>query len=121
MENIPAKIISKSMSKDFERFFIELNLRKKKIFSCCSSNPHKSNISIHLNIQGKTLGIQMSKDDIFLTVSNFNSKISGTETRNFCNTSHLHNLVKNSLCCKVKIKCDACNINEHSELIYKNT
>ena len=88
------------MSKDFEGFFIELNLCKKKIFSCCSSNPHKSNISIHLNIQGKTLGIQMSKDDISLTVSNFNSKISGTETRNFCDTSHLHNLVKNSTCCK---------------------
>ena len=98
MEDIPAKIISKSMSKNFEGFFIELNLRKKKIFSCCSYNPHKSNIAIHLDNLGKTLGIQMSKADISLTVGHLNSEISENESRKFCDMYHLHNLVKNPTC-----------------------
>ena len=46
-DDIPARLLTTSLPKDFEGFFVELNLRKKKIFMCCSYNPAKSNISSH--------------------------------------------------------------------------
>lgn len=46
-EDVSAKTKSKSLSKDFEGFFVELNLRRNKIFLCWSFNSHKSNIANH--------------------------------------------------------------------------
>ena len=37
-EDIPARLLKTSLPKDFEGFFVELNLRKKKILMCCSYN-----------------------------------------------------------------------------------
>ena len=34
-EDIPARLLTTSLPKDFEGFFVELNLRKKKILMCC--------------------------------------------------------------------------------------
>ena len=39
--------INKSLPKDFEGFFIELNLRKKKSLVCSFYSRHKSNIANH--------------------------------------------------------------------------
>ena len=38
-EDIPARLLKTSLPKDFEGFFVELNLRKKKILMGCSYNP----------------------------------------------------------------------------------
>ena len=35
-EDIPVRLPTTSLPKDFEEFFVELNLRKKKILMCCS-------------------------------------------------------------------------------------
>ena len=35
-EDILARFLKTSLPKDFEGFFVELNLRKKKILMCCS-------------------------------------------------------------------------------------
>ena len=40
-KDILPKIINKAISKDFDGFFVELNLRSKKILLCYSYNPHK--------------------------------------------------------------------------------
>ena len=40
-EDIPPRLLKTSLPKDFEGFFVELNLRKKKILMCCSYNPAK--------------------------------------------------------------------------------
>ena len=40
-EDIPARLLTTSLPKDFEAFFVELNLRKKKILICCSYSPAK--------------------------------------------------------------------------------
>ena len=52
-EDIPAKVHC-----DFpnaESFFVEINLHKKKWLINCSYNPHKNNISSHLNVINKAL------------------------------------------------------------------
>ena len=61
--------------KDFEGFFVELNLRKKKILMYCSYNPAKSNISSHLSIVGRSLDSSMK----FYIWRN-NSKVDSIET-----------------------------------------
>ena len=35
-EDIPARLLTTSLPKNFEGFCVELNLRKKKILMCCS-------------------------------------------------------------------------------------
>ena len=67
-EDIPARLLTTSLPEDFEGFFVELNLREKKILMCCSYNPAKSNISTHLSIVGRSLDSYMSSYDIFLVI-----------------------------------------------------
>ena len=59
-KDIPARLLTTSLHKDFEVFFVELNLREKKILMCCSYNYAKSNIPSHLSIVGRSLDIYMS-------------------------------------------------------------
>ena len=39
-ESILCKMIKTDCNADFERIFVEINLRKKKWLLCCSYNPH---------------------------------------------------------------------------------
>ena len=61
VEDIPAKMLSKTSTKDFEEVFVQLAFRKKKILLCCSYNPHKSDISSYLISLRETLNIQITK------------------------------------------------------------
>ena len=94
------KIISITPVKEFERIFVELNFRKKKILLCCSNNSHKNLISNHLNILGKILDTQIKIYDSFLIVGDFNSEMTESAMKNFCGTYHLHNLIKDPTCYK---------------------
>ena len=91
---IPARLLKTSLPKDFEGFFIELNLRKKKILMCCSYNPAKCNISSHLSMVGRSLDSYMPSYDNFLVIGDLNSEISEMTTSEFCETYNLQNLVK---------------------------
>ena len=64
-EDIPARLLKTSLPKDFEGFFVKLNLRKKKILMCCSYNPAKSNISSRLSMVGRSLDSHMFSYDSF--------------------------------------------------------
>ena len=75
-ENIPARLLTTPLPKDFKEFFVKLNLRKKKILMWCSYNPAKSNISSHLSIAGRSLDSYMSSYCSFLVVGDLNSEIS---------------------------------------------
>ena len=75
-EDIPARLLITFLPKDFEGFFIELNLHKKKIQMCCSYNPAKSDISSHVSIVGRSLDSYMSSYDNFLVTGDLNSEIS---------------------------------------------
>ena len=88
-EDIPARLLKTSLPKDFEGFFVELNLRKKKILMCCSYNPAKSNISSPLRIVGRSLDSYMSNYEIFLVIGDLNSEISEMAMSVFCQTYNL--------------------------------
>ena len=51
-EDIPVRLPTTSLPKDFEEFFVELNLRKKKILMCCSYSHAKSNNLLILVLPG---------------------------------------------------------------------
>ena len=90
-------MLTTPLPKDFEGFFVELNLRKKKVLICCSYNPAKSNISPYLSIVGRSSDSYMSSYDNFLVIGDLNSEIAMSE---FCETYILQNLVKDPTCYK---------------------
>ena len=48
-EDIPSKMLKfRSVQNNFEGFFVEINLRKKKWFLSCSYNPTRKNIVNHV-------------------------------------------------------------------------
>ena len=99
-EDIPVRLLITSLPKDFEGFFIELNLRKKKILMCCSYNPARSDISSHVSIVGRSLDSYMSSYDNFLVTGDLNSEISEMAMSEFWETCNLQNLVKDPTCYK---------------------
>ena len=99
-EDIPARLLTTSLLKDFEGFFIELNLCKKKILTCCSYNPAKSNISFHLSMVGRSLDNYMSSYDNILVIGDLNLEISEMAMSEFCGIYNLQNLVKDPACYK---------------------
>ena len=48
-EDIPGKLLSVEPLTT-ECLFVEINLRKRKWLVCCSWNPHKDNVSSHLQL-----------------------------------------------------------------------
>ena len=99
-KDIPARLLTTSLPKDFEGFFVELNLRKEKILMCCSYNPAKSNISSHLKMVGRSLDSLISSYDNFLIIGDLNSEISEIAMSEFSETYNLQNLVKDLTCYK---------------------
>ena len=99
-ENIPARLLTTSLPKILEGFFVELNLPKKKILMCCWYNPAKSNISSDLSIVRRSLNSYMSSYDNFLVIGDLNSEISEMAMSEFCETYNLQNLVKDPTCYK---------------------
>ena len=99
-EDIPARLLTTSLPKDLEGFFVELNLCKKKRLTCCSYSPAKSNISSNRSIVRTSLDSFMSSYDNFLVTGDLNSEISETVMSEFCKTYNLQNLVKDPTCYK---------------------
>ena len=85
-EDIPPRLLTTSLPKDFEGFFVELSLRKKKILKCSSHNPAKSNIPSHLGIMGRSSDSYMSRYENFLAIGDLNSEISEVAVSEFCET-----------------------------------
>ena len=62
--DIPTKLLKTfNALGDFEGFFVELNLRKKKYLLSCSYNPHKNLINNHINTLSKGLDWYSSNYD----------------------------------------------------------
>ena len=47
-EDVPSRILNPKSKTDIETLSVEINLRKRKWFLNCSYNPHKNQISNHL-------------------------------------------------------------------------
>ena len=51
-DDIPARLLTTSLHKDFKGLFVELNLCKKKILMCCSYNPARATYLLTLVLSG---------------------------------------------------------------------
>ena len=78
---------------DFERIFVEINLRKKKWLLCCSYNPHQSNIASYLKSICKTLNKLSTTYDNLILLGDFNVKPEEESIAEFLNLYNLKNLV----------------------------
>ena len=66
-EDIPSKLLAVGDSPT-EGFYVEIKLRKRKRFLCCSDNPKKSNIRVHLKCLNKSLALYLLKYEHFLVL-----------------------------------------------------
>ena len=98
-EDIPVKLLSVQPSPT-ETFFVEINLRKRKWLVCCSYNPHKDNISNHLQLIRKKLDLYSSNYESIFLVGDFNSEINYKCMNDFCESYNLSSLIRESTCCK---------------------
>ena len=70
-DDIPSKFISMKNS-TIERFFIELNLRKKKWLLCCTYNPNRSFISDHVSTVGNNVDLLLANYKNFFLMGDLN-------------------------------------------------
>ena len=76
MEDIPSKLLNISyIRSDIEFLGIEVNLRKVRWLVICSYNPHKNNISNHLENLSKLLNRNLSQYERFLCIGDFSSEM----------------------------------------------
>ena len=104
-EDIPSKLLNISyIASDIEWLGIEVNLRKVKWLVICSYNPHKNNISNHLENLSKVLNRNLSQYERFLCTGDFNSEITEFAMKKICDIYHLKNLVNVPTCYKNPLK-----------------
>ena len=92
------------IASDIEFLGTEVNLRKVEWLVICSYNPHKNNISNHLENLSKVLNRNLSQYERFLCTGDFNSEITEFAMKNFCDIYHLKNLVNAPTCYKNPLK-----------------
>ena len=92
LEDIPTKLTDSQMK--IGRFFIELNLRRKKWLLCCSYNPKYSQISHHLKEIEKNLDVLISKYDNIILIGDFNAEPADTVVSDFCEIYNLKNIIR---------------------------
>ena len=83
-----------------ECFFVELNLCKRKRLISCSYNPHKNNISKHIEVLRKNLDLYSSQYESNIIIGDFNVGVSGVHMNDFRNAYNLSSLVKEPTCSK---------------------
>ena len=102
--DIPARLLTTFLPKDFEGYFVELNLHKIK--SLCSVRKVLLRATYYreycrdYSIVGRSLDSYMSSYDNFLVIGDLDSEISEMAVSEFCETYNLQNLVKDPTCYK---------------------
>ena len=85
--------------KNVECLSVWIKIRKKKWYLCCSHNPHKNNISNHLQRLNKGLDIYLKHNNL-LMLGDFNSELKYSCLNKFSNVSNLKNLNEEPTCFK---------------------
>ena len=86
-----------------ERFFIELNRRRKMWLLCCSYNPKYSQMSDHLKEIGKDLDVLTSKYDDITLMDDSNAEPADTVVSDFREIYNLKNKIRKRLVSKILI------------------
>ena len=85
LNNISPKLISpKKLS--IENFWLESNLRKKKCFLHCSSNPNNGNSESHLDSISVTIDSLLTKYDNTLLIGYFTSSVDDSHMKSLKGT-----------------------------------
>ena len=73
-EDIPSRLLTEyKPPENVECLFVKINIRKKKRLLCCSYNPHKNDISNHLNTLSKGLDVYLKHYDNLHILGDLNS------------------------------------------------
>ena len=100
-EDIPCRELPKSSHLfSIEGIFLEVKLRSTKWLLFGGYNNHKANIGIFLGNVGHMLDIYMSQYENFLLLGDFNSEMTETPMREFCDMHNLKNLITDPTCFK---------------------
>ena len=94
------KVDSYSLPADVEGMFIEMTVRKTKWLVMSGYNPRKEYTSYFLSHVSKGLDKVLADYENFLLLGDFNSQISETHMKNFCDLYDLENLIKGPTCYK---------------------
>ena len=83
--DIPSRLIEKKLRNNSEYFFVEIKLRTKKWLLCCSYDAHKNSISTHIDFLRRELDLHSSNYENFMFLGDFNSEMTDTNLKDFCN------------------------------------
>ena len=98
-EDIPYNLLT-SEEKPIESFYVKLNLRNSKWLINCSYNPHRNNISAHLDRLSKSLDVFSSNYDKLLLLGDFHVGVDENHMKSFCENYDLKSLIKQPTCYK---------------------
>ena len=99
-EYIPSRLIENKLRNNSEYFFVETNVRKKKWLLCCSYNPHKNSISTRIDFLERKIDLHSSNYENFILLGDFNSEMTDTNIKDFCNLYLLKGLIEKPPCFK---------------------
>ena len=94
------KVETYSLPVEVEDMFIEMTVRKTKWLIISGYNPHKELISYFLGHISKGPDRFLANYDNFLVLGVFNSQMSETHMKDFCDLYNLENLIKEPTCYK---------------------
>ena len=98
-EDIPSRVLS--LNKSIKSLFIELNFRKKKWLLCRSYNTNRSNISRRLGLlRRRSLDLYSAEYEHFIIVGDFNTEVTQTSMKVFCDSYEFKSLIKDATCYK---------------------
>ena len=90
----------RELPSDVECTFLEMRIRQSKWLIVGGYNPHKENISYFLSHVGREMDNFLAKYENFLLLGDWNAAVTEKEMREFCETYHLENLIKDPTCYK---------------------
>ena len=74
-EDVPSRILNPKSKTDIETLSVEINLRKRKWFLNCSYNPHKNQISNHLECLNRLIDEYSTYYKNFIFIGDFNTSV----------------------------------------------
>ena len=100
-DDIPSRLLTDYKTKDnLELLFVEVNIRKRKWLLGCSYNPHKNNISNHLQHLNKGLDVYLRSYGNILIMGDLNSGVTENCLNVFCNANSLKTINRGPTCFK---------------------
>ena len=82
-KDIPSNLLT-TEEKRVESFYVELNMRKTEWLINCSYNPHKNNISDHLDRLSENLDTFSKNYEKMIILGDFNFEAKEHHIKSFC-------------------------------------